>query len=202
MKELWIAGCICAVILAFVFIKKYRSGKCLYEKVSWCMTERQRGSYQIYDCIWSLQYDLPDQYKLKASEEQNAAFILDVFQEDLSSLYFHGKLSKSTKVLGITREGYFFLSLCSFLDKRECGVSLNEREKYVLLEKTSHGMWGTELYDAKYQLTDFGIVYTKLLYYAQLYCESNRYTDKFGLAINSDHIKARIDCGKIEISVM
>ena len=202
MEEFWISCCVWAAIFVFMFIAKYRSNKRLYEKVSWCMIERKKGSGEIFDCIWSFQYNFPEQYKIKQDEKSNVAFILDAFQDALSNNYFDGSLSKSSKILRLTKEEYFFLALRDFLKKRECGISLNGIEKYILLEKKSYGMWGTELYSAKYRINNFGITYTKLLYFSSLYCENNARMEKLGIIKYSEKIRNRIDTQLIELSVM
>ena len=202
MKELWIISYIFVVIMLFVSSKKYFDNKWLYEKISWCMTERRKGSCQIFDCLWSCQYDLPDLYRLKKAEEQDAAFILDAFQDALSDSYFSDRLAKSSKALGLTEEEYFFLSMRNFLSAHECEISLKSAEKYILLEKKDYGMWGRQLYDAKYQLTAFGMTYTKLLYYSCLYCENSIRISKLKISKEANRIKDRLDDGIIEISVM
>ena len=202
MKDLWTASYVLVVIMIFVTSKKYFNNKHLYKKVSWCMTERKKGSCQIFTCLWSQQYDLPDLYRLKKAEEHDAAFILDAFQDALSESYFSGRLAKSSKALGLTEEEYFFLSMRNFLSEHECEISLNGVEKYSLLEKTNYGVWGSQLYDAKYQLTAFGVVYTKLLYCVCLYCEANIRISKLKIPKEAVRAKERIDSGVIEISVL
>lgn len=135
MKELWTASYVLVVIMIFVTSKKYFNNKHLYKKVSWCMTERKKGSCQIFTCLWSQQYDLPDLYRLKKAEEHDAAFILDAFQDALSESYFSGRLAKSSKALGLTEEEYFFLSMRNFLSEHECEISLNGVEKYSFTGK-------------------------------------------------------------------
>lgn len=200
-------GCITIIILLILiiiyFIDKYSLHKALKERVSWCASNDrlQRDNLTLLEHINNIEADL--KYKIVTElEESMAKDILQSFKNDLIQAYFNDRLSVDRKIINpnyyLKDKAYFFILLSSFLRKHECEPYFNSKTMYILKSKETYGRWGGELYDATYELADLGIVYHKLYYLAQLFCE------KCGFSSHgeTERIKKCLETKEIQISRM
>ena len=183
----------------------------LFDHVSWCIVEDEYNEYvnsrhllyQIYN-IYSDSTEnaaIEKKYRLCHSDEEFALEILDAYRANLVERYFKGSLNVSRA--NLSRDEYYMLSLCGFLEKHECCTTFNENTMYELLERTNYGTWGTRLYTATYELTSFGVVFNKLLYAARTYCENSKpMNKKEKLFQNAENIRERLESNRITISVI
>ena len=156
--------------------------------VSWCILNTQdtrpRHEYSLLvyikqlsicrDCNCRFRFidkmrPIDKRFLIEGEEEAIAEKILSIFQEDLSHQFYANQLS--TKFDQRLTEGeYFILSLLRFLEAHLCDTSISGNDMHSsTFHFKNHGSWGGILYDATYALSDFAIVYLKMLYYVQEY---------------------------------
>lgn len=150
----------------------------LQSLVSWCAAEssapsRCNLSLWAYVCNAQIEKKLPRQYSLTNEERDDAELILKAYQKDLSERYFAGCIKPDRAYSKLRGQDYFMLSLCDYLQEHECDLYLDGKEKYSLVSRKDYGSWGGPLYDADYELTDFGRVYQKLFYIAVICTTEN-----------------------------
>lgn len=135
--------------------------KCRFHPLSYYVIERSKGINSLY----ALQ---DNDYKEYVPE------ILNYFVEDINKLYFQNEISLNTKVLHLEDEDYFLYRLFIFLDCHFEEPSFNGCRLYYIAEHIHYDDLGYELCDYTRSLTDFGIIYAKLLYAAYTACLSNK----------------------------
>lgn len=162
----------------------YRLEDRLFEHVSWCVggnSIEDRRDLALLDYIHNAQvkHHLSKEYCIiEESERTTAKEILRYFQEYLTQAYFKGNLSFSRKNVNMDSEAYFFDFLKYYLEKNECETYFHENELYDFL--------AVERYTRYYKLTEYGIVYHKLLYTVRLW-----YLDFFKDKIQQDSVAHR-----------
>ena len=198
------------ILILLFFIPKYRQHRdqtSLYNLVSWCVTKDSslyRCNLPLYSYIFNAQIDLdvPLQYRLSVSQDKAAVEeLLTFFQNELSKNYFEGSLKCVKSKYVIPGSHYFMFALNSFLSKHQCDTYFNGYDMHKkTLSYNSHGSWGTPLFDASYELSDFAIVYHKLYYITYLFCKNSKVFNSKGDAYcNPDSIKQILDTRQIEI---
>ena len=129
-------------------------------------------------------------YKIVSEEERSIANeILKHYKSELSQNYFKDYLSTDSKIINPKyyneNEAYFFSTLSTFLGKHSskydfCGIEVCITKSY-------------ESHISTCELTEAGIVYYKLYYLVQLFCES------IGLSyIYSDRLKETLDTKQVK----
>lgn len=149
----------------------------LKNHVTWCVSKdshiRANLSLWDYACNAQIEHNLPQQYRLTDNERSDANLILSAYQQELTEWYFAGLVKPKKEFSRLRGEDYFMLSLCDYLKEHECDLFLGDKKKYSLVSRKDYGMWGGPLYDAEYELTDFGRIYQKLCYIAVLCTTEN-----------------------------
>lgn len=163
-------------ISIYFFHQKALQNK-LFKLVSWCVINNQTYSEYIWhvnyisNCQVSSKINL--EYCINESDYRIADIILKQYQSDLSNSFYRKQLKIDKRIASFTNEDYFWFTLCAFLIRNECESFFGQDCMYRLIEKKEYGSWGGQLYDAVYELTDFGRVFHKLMYIAQAHCEKN-----------------------------
>lgn len=187
----------------------YTLKKRLHEHVAWCVSNDSllyRCGLTLFDYIWNAQvkHDLSKEYRLIAdSERTTAKEILKYFQEYLNQAYFKGDLSFSRENVNMASETYFIVLLKYYLEKHECETYFHENKMYTTKSYKSFGRWGGELFEATYELTDYAVVYHKILYTVRL-CYLDIFKEKIqehSVAHRSaEYSKKVLDSKEIEVS--
>ncbi len=116
------------------------------------------------------------EYRINEKEDfDNCHEIIKEYQADISRKYFLGELTLIKSKYAVSGEDYFMAAFYEFLSKRQCynevvGHTMHEER----LEYKHYGQWGGELYDATYLLSDFGLMYHKLLYITFCYLKNSK----------------------------
>lgn len=223
--------CIVAVLaLALSFfaynVYQYSIEKTLRCRVSWCVTDDShiyRCNMSLLDWLCQIQqygtlrfdidYSFPKikylspidkKYWICEDNERDIARkILKVYQKELSQKYFSNQLTNVRYLRNLTDEEYFLVTLAGFLRKYECEKTFNGEEMYSTKSYDGYGSWGTPLFDAVYELTDFAVVYHKMYYIAQSYCWvlDGKPISQTGIAYHElEHMKKVLDTREIEVS--
>lgn len=204
-----------AALLAFCLfwqslkLYEYSLKKSLHERVSWCAGGNAHDcsrSLPLIDIICNAQaiHNLSKEYRLiEESEQSTAKEILAFFQEYLTQEYFKDALSSDRTIVRKSSEAYFIFALKSYLEKYQCDTSFHEHKMYTVKNYVKYGSWGAQLFDATYILTDYAVVYHKILYIVQLcYFNSLKDTDAI-YSVESratENTKKVLDTKEIEVS--
>lgn len=200
-----------AFILFWLSIKYYDYSlkNRLYEHVAWCAggdsIEYSRPlSLLSILCNAQIEHKLSKEYCLIEESERNTAKeILRFFQEYLTQAYFKGTLSSSRSVVQKSSEAYFISTLKWYLEKYQCDTDFHGNKMYTTKNYKAYGSWGVPLFDATYILTDYAIVYHKLLYIVDI-CFLDIFKDKLQQDSvahrNTEYTKKVLDTKEIEVS--
>ncbi len=208
--EAAILGLASIALLAYWY-RKQQLKSYLFNHVSWCVVENKYNEYissqHLLDHICHIRWNstetssIGEKYYIGRDDEEFALDILDTYRAYLSETYFRGNLK--IECAKLSSDEYFMLTLCNYLENRECRTNFNENVMYNQLERTNYGTWGNQLYTATYELTTYGVVFNKILYIARIYCENNKHINKKRTMLcRSKDIKERLDSNKITISVL
>lgn len=168
-------------------VKKYSQWKSLQQKISWCAT-KDSHLYRDFSLLTYLEclsknadcnYQFPfvkkmrpinNRYILDSDEEREIAKqILDIYREDLCERFLANRLSINIAP-NLKDAEYFVLSLKCFLEEHQCDFDIRGIEMHTqTIHHQDYGCWGGPLYDATYEISEFAIVYHKLLYITQEY---------------------------------
>lgn len=177
----WV-GVISALILivfwvGYFLVTKYRKLSWkneLSERVSWIVSDKKRDM-SLWKYVWNAQNHckIAEQYRIATDEEwQLVREILEEFKKDLSRNYFDGVLKAPIKSkYVINEEQYLMLYLCSFLKERQCNGEFLGYEMHD--EIIEHNYYGYSNFSATYRISDFAVVYHKLLYIAYVVCKTS-----------------------------
>lgn len=173
-------------VALYFFTKKYieysRQNK-LKELISWCVTEDSnihRCNLNLEDYIWNAQIklNLPQQFLIDVDtvDYEDIKIILKKFQQDTAKKYFNDSNSFSLpkSKYKLNSETYFYYLLHSYLDTCDSHSFIGYE---ILGAQLSRKEYDGDGWDATYQLTDFGIVFYKLLYISYKFCKNNNILD-------------------------
>lgn len=179
----------------------------LFDHVSWCVVESNYNvcvsSRHLLHHIGHIGWNsaetsgLDKKFCTGSDDEMAALDILDAYRAYLSETYFRGNLK--IECAKLSRDEYFMLTLCNYLEKHEYSITFNENTMYRKLERTSQETaWGTTLFTTTYELTPYGIAFNKLLYITSTYCENNKHINKKqAMFRRSNDIRDRLDSNRI-----
>ena len=172
------AALVCTFLLiGYFFVIKYRE---LYRhnelsvRVSWVVSDKKRDmSLLKYVGNAQIHCEIEEQYRISTDEEWRfVKEILEEFKKDLSNNYFNGVLRNIKSKYVITEEQYFMLALCAFLREHQCDYDFIG---YGMRDKTlEHKSYGNLSYSAIYIVSDFAIVFNKLLYVSYISCKNSK----------------------------
>ena len=196
----------------------------LFEKVAWCATDDSnsyRCNLDLLDWLLNMQHYskrkeantffpkgnklflIEEKYWLREEEFDIVRSILQDYQRNLAQMYFTKHLRDDWFMCKLTGAEYFMFTLEEFLRRNECNTTFFGKQMYTTKEYKDLGCWGTPLFEAKYELTDFAVAYHKMYLIAQAYClalRKNPY-DKFEMSyINFENTKNVLDTREIEVS--
>lgn len=205
-------GIILSVLVAFCAytLYEYYVKNSMHEHVKWCVGQSSSELFDriLFGSVQTKGNSISDmgtaEYMVQRDEQERmmSTFILEAYQEGLKEKYFSERLKSDFKIARMSKNEYFMVTLCSYLSNHECDLTMNGQEKYILIERKNYGMWGTQLYDATYELTDFAIVYTRLYYTTLTFCNNCKSIETFDAEHRLKCLKERIDTRRIQISVM
>lgn len=148
----------------------------LFLHLQWINDTRNKHRYDpLYWYIAERSKNIDPIYALPVKDcEKYISEILDYFVKDINELYFQDNLPLNRRVLRLENEDYFLYRLFIFLDCHFEEPSFNGCRLYYIAEHIHYDDLGYELCDYTRSLTDFGIIYAKLLYAAYTACLSNK----------------------------
>lgn len=204
--EATVLGLALIALLASWFRKQELKSR-LFDSVSWCVVEDKLNEcvnsrhllHHIGHICWNSveTSGIDKNHCIGRDSEEFALDILDSYRAYLTEFYFKGNLK--IECAKLSRDEYFMLTLCNYLEKCEYSITFNENTMYRKLERTSQETaWGTTLYTTTYELTPYGATYNKLLLIARTYCENNKHiNDKQAMSRRSNDIRDRLDSNRI-----
>ena len=204
--------------LLVVWLAKIIGYKNLYKRVSFCVGGKYYARYPHLSISEELKHNvreniynmylyedkftspirdlISDKYKLNASDYNEHAMIDIVAKEYQMYMYqsfFCDQLSINEKVMHLTETQYFILTLHNFLCKQMhykefAGVQMMKAVK-------------SEKNEEEYTLSDFGVVYYKLLYATKIYIENTEKKVKAmaGVFTNSPAVRATLDNRRVNL---
>lgn len=148
-----------ALLIIAVVVLIYRAHELSIEKriksnVQYCENEALGHLLCLLIC------ELPKEYRILQEEETYAYKILEHYREDMAQKFI--KNGYSRKCASMSKHEFFIKTLYIFLDKRCCHYKIGE---YCIAEYVHT----VNSYTNRYSLTDFGVVFYKLLLAAAIY---------------------------------
>lgn len=175
----------------------------LFEKISFILESKFHYNLTLKDYILTFQekIQLTENYIIAPEDIETINKILEVYKNNLSHKFHTKKLTLTHKLSMLDDKEYFCLSLYNFLLKNKLSdhisFSSDKIRMYAVLEIEYHSQMA---YNRIYQLTDFAIVYYKLLLICNMYCLQNNKIKKTGIILNQiKDFKEAIDTRKIEV---
>lgn len=200
-------------IWAFTTWRKFKCEEELKTLVAWVVREDNDIRYNIP--LWAhikdaqLRCKIADKYRILWDEEtEYVNEILSVFQKHLTQSFFRYEIShKRANELTLRTPSakytdFFMFRLFCFLSEHQCNDCVWAHELFgKQISHCSHGMWGSPLYDAVYELSDFGRTVQKLHYITFLSCkESDIYKHEIAGWLTPEYFTKQLDTNQIHIS--
>lgn len=205
---------LCILIFAVIFmiskLREFYKKEKLRELVSWSVIGDYCPILGRYSYISELTFKIANaeyEYEIKKEyciteeiEKQYMREIIEEFQKETARSYFKGELRAIKSKYVIYGQDYFMILLHSFLDKHQCddkflGYEMHEETVY---HKSYNGG-----YESTYTLTDFAVVYHKMLYISHVFCRNYKPIIESNIALpcdNTKNIEKILNTKQIEIS--
>lgn len=176
---------IAMLIWFFRTYQKLKDEEKLKDLVAWIVCKDDHIRYNIP--LWAhindaqLHCNVPKKHRISWDEEREYVNeILSVFREHISQSFFRGEISYK-RIFDLTlptssteKKEFFIFRLFCFLSENHTNSHVWSQELYAKqLSYKSYGMWGGPLYDAVYELSDFGRTVQKLYYITFLACKAS-----------------------------
>lgn len=208
-------------ILVFVLylfqLRKNREVSNLHRLVAWVASKDNkifRCNLSLLNYIHNIQnsLDIKDSRRVSGDTERNyAQIILDDFVLYLSDAFLckklvcdnFEKLCKYEKIDGYFIEIHFFMfQFHKYLRSHECDSIFLGYDMYKsAISYNKKGMWGGELFDATYEISDFAVVFHKLCYITFMFCmKSSIFSYEVSKFISEDSFAEVIDNRQIQIT--
>ena len=185
-----ISTCIAMVVVVLVGVGLYKlymlsQMKELKSFVAWSVIggyhptcSRYSFLSDLWDAVLIAQHELniPKEYRIDEKEDRELCHkIIEAYQVDIARKFFLDELTLIKSKYAASGKDYFMLALHNFLSKRQCysevaGHAMHKEQ----LEYKKYGEWNGAIYDATYLLSDFGLLYHKLLYITFCYLKNSR----------------------------
>lgn len=143
---------------------------------------------------------------LSALNSDNRDFInelLEQYKNYLSSVFDdtweHRVSSYTSYGSKLSDEEFFVLFMCEYLNNHETDTYI---KCFVLYELQDIKWFSNNCYDAKYELTDYGMLFHELHYVVKEYASNNKKIKKAGLSINIEGTEKILKSKTIFISKM
>lgn len=104
---------------------------------------------------------------INSSDISYAEDILSSYQRDISRLYWKDDLTSSFRFITMQDTDYFFFSLFCYLQKHKSDYFIGDNKMQTYLSKEDNGI-------CIHQLTDYGVVFYKIMYISKFYCLNNK----------------------------
>lgn len=183
---------------------KYTKEHSVYKLVSQVMEYHNHNRIPQYNAILKAQHDLqiPKEYHVSIEDHFILEEIIAEFKKSLSEAYFKGQVGYIRSKYVIEEDAYFMYKLCGFLADHRCDREVgNHNMRKAVLSYKSHGSWGSDLYDASYKLSDFGLIYHKVYYISYLFCKNSKIFNPKGNSFPYENsIKEVIDQEVLSVS--
>ena len=192
------------------------SAKELKSLVAWCATidsKKYRCNLSLFDYVHNAQIYLkmPAEHRIHFDLERDYTnIILTRFVDNLVQDYFNDKIEYNSPAFwksysteyGDLSVQFFMFQLYRYLSNHECSSSFLGYDMHSKTIKfDSNGTWGGLLYDATYELSQFGMVFIKLQYTAYLVCKkSDLYSKNMLTWKNEDSFIEILSRKQIDIS--
>lgn len=172
-----------AIAMVVIYILIQRSVKLSRETnqkewVAWCVTKNSqtfRCALSLSDYIKNAQISahVQDVYRIHSEEEWDMVkAILDGFKAKLTEDYFSDLIPYKSSKYVIPGEHFFMFRLFCYLADHQCESNISGHDMHNrTISHKSYGSYGGPLYDATYELSDFGVVFHKLYYISYLFCK-------------------------------
>lgn len=204
------------IIYFFGICKEYRNEKKLHKFVAWIVSEddkKYRCSLSLLHYVHNIQIKMKihsDRCITGEKERSYAKIILLGFSSYIVDLFFcdklecekFNKLRKYSRIDGYDIEIHFFMfQLYKYLHDHQCDSCFlgNDMHKKTI-KYENKGMWGAPLFDATYELSDFGLVFHKMLYIAYKFCsQSSVFSEEVTKFVSEESFINVIDSKLIDI---
>lgn len=201
------------LIWALLEVKKTRAADELKNMVAWVVSPKDDIRWNIP--LWAhikdaqLHCNIQDKYRISwDTEKEYVNDIIMVFQCDLVNRFFCGAITyKKINELTLPKPtekytDFFLFRLFCFLSEHHCDSSVLGHDVYAKqISYQDHGMWGRSLYNAVYELSDFGRTVQKLYYITFLSCKKSLiYKDEIAGWLTPEYFTEDLDTNQIRIS--
>ena len=201
------------LIWALGEVRKAREADDLKNMVAWIVSPKDDIRWNIP--LWAhikdaqLHCNISDKYRISWDLEKDYVNdIICVFRDNLVDQFFCGAITyKKINELILPKQtakytDFFLFRLFCFLAEHHTDSNLFGHDMYKRqISYENHGMWGRPLYDATYELSDFGRTVQKLYYIAFLACkESIIYKDEIAGWITPEYFTEDLDANQVRIS--
>lgn len=154
MKSIIIVAAVIGTLVLADRVYVFSMEKRIKSNVQYCENETLGQLLCLLIC------ELPKEYRILHEEEADAYKILEQYREDMAQKFI--KDGYSRKCASMSKHEFFIKTLYVFLDKRCCHYKIGE---YCIAEYVCT----VNSYTNRYSLTDFGVVFYKLLLAAAIY---------------------------------
>lgn len=191
-----------AAIVAFSKWRELSQERELRHLVSWSVIGG--GGIPLWAEVSNAQIglNLTKEYRISGDDEwQFVKEILDEYKQDLMKSYFEERLCTLKSKYVIQGEAYFMLTLYTFLLKHQCDYKFLNHDMHK--ERVAYKSYGSTIssgFDATYSLTEFALVFHKMLYITYGYCIGNNIAREFVPEWQEKNLKEILDTKKIEVS--
>lgn len=200
-----------AVVLVWGFSKwrNLRKLEQLREWIYWASSKNNNARYSMsllqHFKNEQIKAKIPDPYRVSGDEEwEFVEKILKEYQLDLMYAFFEGRAAIIKDKLSVNENcntSYFVFSLYIFLCDHQCDYKFCGEEMHSkTIEHNSYGVWGHPLFDATYALTDFAIVFHKMMYVTYMAAKGNGLLKDFLPSWKEENLKENLDTQTIQIS--
>lgn len=111
-------------------------------------------------------FSIEEKYWLNKEDVEFVNVILAGYQSNLTELYFTDHLVSDRFFRKMSALEYFLYSLKEYLEQRDGDVTFGTYEMYTIKKQTRDKGWEFRTYE----LSDFAVVFHKMLLIAQTYC--------------------------------
>lgn len=192
------------LVIALTKLCVYYEQRKLSRLVAWSVSGESRDM-PLWQYISNAQIDLgiKDEYRITGDTEwEFARKIIEEYQQYLSKSYFDDRLELIKSKYVIPEDHYFMFTLQHFLEGHQCDYTFIGYEMHEdTISYKQYGSWGGPLYNAKYSLSKFSVVYHKLYLISYLsYMKSNVLNPEKKPSKKEKYIREILDTKQIEIS--
>lgn len=187
---------------------KYYKQKKLFELVSWSAIGDYNPVLSRYsytdDLIFSISRaqsscSISAQYKIVEHEDfKLVREIVEEYQDYITKRYFRDNLSLFKSKYAVSKTDYFMAMFHDFLSENSAKSEFLGHDMHS--ERIDFKSYGGGEYRAKYEMSDFGILFYKLYYITHIYCKESPVFQNLVMEWTEENIKDVLDTKQIDIS--